>query len=152
MQFEYTDEQAKILIDRMSFIKGLRNGILIAALLFSAIFAGGIVLIYFSLTFLGVIVSLLALLPCIIAFKFFSLANIMLKCIKKKDYGSFKVKCKEAKAIEGNGLWHEVTTDEDLKMYYYSETPHNKPNPGTELEAIVLKNKKGIMFLIDPIA
>jgi hypothetical protein len=64
----------------------------------------------------------------------------------------FEVECKDATPVEGNGLWKEITVGEkNMKVYYYSDTPHKELPAGTIVHTIVCKSKKRIMFAIEPI-
>lgn len=151
MPIEYTKEQAAILTERMSFLKNMRICIVVAAMVFFSLLIAGCALIYNSLAFWGVILILIVALPCFLSGKFISYANTMISCLKKHNYATFKVYVKTSNKLDGNGMWHEVVTEEDLKMYYYCETPHKDVVPGTMLHAVVCKSKKGLMFLVDPI-
>ena len=151
MPIEYTNEQANILRERMSFLKNMRACIVVAAIFFFALLITGCMLIYNSLAFWGVILIIIVALPCFLSSKFISYANILISSLKKHNYATFKVYVKTSNKLDGNGMWHEVVTEDDMKMYYYCETPNKDVMPGTMLHAVVCKSKKSLMFLVDPI-
>lgn len=152
MRIEYNDYQSEELIKRMSFLKSMRTCMWIVTGILWAVFGLGIALIYYHLAFLGVVIMVINLLPLIIACGVLSYSITLISSLNKKKYMCFEVECKQSTPVEGNGLWKEITVGENnMKVYYYSDTPHKELPAGTIVHTIVCKSKKRIMFAIEPI-
>lgn len=152
MRIEYNDYQSEELIKRMSFLKSMRTCMWVVTAILLAVFGIGIALIYYHLAFLGVVIIFVDILPLIIAIGVLSYSITLVSSVNKKKYMCFEVECKDATPVEGNGLWKEITVGEkNMKVYYYSDTPHKELPAGTIVHTIVCKSKKRIMFAIEPI-
>lgn len=149
--FKYEKEQADILIERTGFLKGLKISMIIAALFFMAIFIGGIILIYYSFPFWGVVTCVLDLLPLIMSFIFCSYVFTMSKCINKGQYTVIKSEIQEAKPIQGSPYWHTIQTKDGGQLYYFTEEALKNIKPGTIVDTIICEAKHIIMFSVDPI-
>ncbi len=151
MPIEYSQEQVNTLRERMSFLKNMKTFIFIATLFFYAILASGIALIYYHLAFIGVVIILVSILPCIVISAALSYASIILSALKKGEYMVFEVECQSAKKLDGNGMWYEIELKNKHTMYYYTEEPNKEIPQGTLLHSIVCKSKHSLMFCVDPI-
>ena len=122
MEKTYNNHEKDVLLQKLSFLKDAKISMIVAVSILWLAFIGGIAMIYFSMTFWGVLVCLLMLLPCIAGTIFTRISCVINSMITKHNYSVNKTQIRKTSRMSGEATkgssWYEVVTIDGVKTNF----------------------------------
>jgi hypothetical protein len=151
MKIEYTESQKNEIRNRMHDLTIISTVLNILAFIGCALLIGCIVLVWLGLSFLGLVIGLIALIPTgFIVLMSIGIGNIN-RCIKKAKYAVFKTKVNSVKPVLENKNWQEITIEDNIKAYYFLPKDNSPAKPDDDVHVIICLTSPRFAFAYDPI-
>lgn len=151
MFFEYTEAQDKVLKQRVAFLKSFIRSLVITNAFFWLFLAGGITLIVLGKAFIGVVLTLISIIPCFIAGGCLYMALSLNRCIQKSKYKIYSAQSQTAKHLDPDKHWQEVVVTEGVTTYYYTDYPGDALPLNTEIHIVACDFRPRFALAVDPI-
>lgn len=152
MEINYSEKQFESLDKRFDFMRSVKTSTMIAAIVLTALFIGGICLINYGLVLLGLILAIVMFLPAALSFFAWVMMSKFFRVLRKHKANIIEINCQAWVREEDNRLWHRVTDYNGNEYYYFTEDNEKNISAGEKLHVITYKSIFVLPIAFDPIS